>query len=449
MKNFITIVGIVFIVWGYQNIIDYGFVEYFLYVFFVWLNVHIIRRLSNASQIRYTLIPIGLFTYWLIYAGLGLIRDAFYVRYLHSGNTIGNDFIVIYLLYILSTICLYLPIKRFIGKPAKGFKFTDRPIHPFTFLFFVSFGLILKVYTITQAGGLENYMFAAYGEKNDSAIMTLINLLSGITQPANAFCMVFMFAKGKPIIRILSIIIFFINMAFGSISGASMSMLAPIISLFIYLFLTHSNTLYRRKLKIVFSALALVGIIGGILIRQNRSDFSSFSYDVLDNAVENVLIEPTFDSATNLRYILNNMHPNYNVDQFIYPYVTMLPRAAFPWKPMPLGRTIGVKMHGGDETTLTAYIPSSIGEFYVDMGYIGVILGMLFVGYVLVYVQRRFNATNFSQFYVIALMGFMGCLGNFAGWYTGAFRGLFLWGLFMYAFIKVNNWLTRRYKRYI
>lgn len=449
MKNFITFIGIVFIIWGYRHIIDYGVAEYLLYVVFVTLNVLIVRHLSNVDQIRLRLIPVYLFTCWLIYGGLGIIRDAFFTEYMYfeAVKIVGNDYLIIYSLYIISTVLLYIPIKLYINKPLKGLKFTDRPIHPLTFIIFVSFGLIFKAYTIMKAGGLADYMMADYAEKSDSAIATLINLLSGITQPADAFCLVFMFSKGNLLIRFIAITIFLINIVFGSISGASMSILSPIISLFIYLFLTNYRPTFRKKIKIIFAALTILGILGGILIRENRYDNKNFSFDVLDNAVENILIEPTFDSTTNLRYILDKLQPNYNVDQFIYPYVTMLPRSVFPWKPMPLGRTIGMKLHGGDETTLTAFIPSSVGEFYYDMGYWGVVLGMLFVGGIVVYIQRRFNNTHYSKFYVIALMGIMGNFQTFAGWYTGTFRSLFLWIIFMFAFVKVNNWLTERCKK--
>lgn len=428
---------------GYRYIYRYSFNHFFLYNIFIGLNSLIILYFLKVVNVKKNIIYIHTFMGWLIYISLGFIHAA-YIAKLDSNS---ETFTTIYILFIVASLLLFLPIiylkKNFLFS---GFSSLESTIvHNRTILFFVIVCVVFKIYEIYVAGGLINYIFASYGAKVESSFMTFFHLFEGIANNVVVFVFYILWNKNPKSLKFLCVLFFIYSMIMGAIGGSSTSVLTPIIGIFVFAILASNNLKMRKKLKRYAIIGVALGVFIGILIRLNRQDNETFSFDGLGLAFDEIMESPTFDNVTNLSIILEKVPPTYSMDQFIYPYIHFIPRTLFPWKPMELGRIIGYKYVGVTEDSMAAFIPSPIGDFYFDYGYIGIVLGMLFVSCFITYIQEKLNASSIQPlFKLVLLIGFATKMLSFAGWYTGCFNSIVKMFIFIVLFLLVNKTVCKR-----
>lgn len=429
--NIITTIGLLYL--GYKYIDDY----FLLFTLFICVASFINWHFCNVGNIKRNILYVFTFTGWLIYTGLGFIRQG----YMAQWGTNQDNIIVIYILYILSTLLLFFSIKNIQKRKIKGFGNVINQQMPksIVIIILICAAVGLSLFRVHLAGGWQNFIYAAYGQKTETSFLTFFNLFSGIMDNLIYVILpVICFASSKKY-KFIAIIYFLFTVFMGSLNGSSLSLFNPFIVLLTYIFIQTTSEKKRIRLRKYFLIVIAIGVIGGILIRQNRSNNEDFTVAVLDNAMEDVLQSSTFDNVTNLQRILD-LQPKYGIEQFVYPYINYLPRAVFPWKPIEMGRIISYKFKQMDNDKLIAFLPSPIGEFYYDFGYLGVILGMLFVGTFVGIVQEKINHTHNPS---VLLWGH--CMGAciymtiYSGWYTGCFTRL----VRMYILILLIHFLNK------
>lgn len=435
MKIFIILISIILAAVGYLH----DFAQYPLYCVYICVNMAILMSLAKKKDVRKNISYIFLFLCWLIFNCLGFIHAAILDGHFHRPTNI-----TIYFLFILSTIILYIPIKYAIIKRGtyKPLKVIDNFIITRKVAFMLmAVGVLFQLYKLATAGGFNAYSEAAYGEKLDSSVSTFFHLFGGFVGKFSVFLMPFLLRKDTKILRYTVIAYLLFNILIGVVGGSSSSLLWPIISLFLFLYFAVNSNNARRKIKLFFIGGILIGIIGGMLIRVNRKDNANFQTVELKEAYKEIMLSPTFDNATNLRYIIDNIEPLYEPNQTIYPFVFYLPRSIFPWKPMPLGRIVGVKYVGASEDSRIAFITGPIGDFYFDFGVLGVIFGMFFCGYIISYITERYNCSKQNIYTWGLFVGFMSPFVNFTSWYTG-------WGTSVVELFMLTMILLYVHKKY-
>lgn len=437
MKWFNIIITAILLYFGYKYIDTY----FFLYVIFICLTAIINWHFCNVEDIKKNILYVFTFTGWLIYTGLGFIRQG-YMSQLGLNN---NNMFQIYILYIMSTLLLLLPMKLMHRKKISGFgNIVNQPMPNFKIiLILICIAISLNLYRVYLAGGWVNFIYAAYGQKTDTAFLTFFNLFIGLMDNMIYVVLPIICLHSKIKIKVIAIFYFIFTIFMGCINGSSMSLFNPLLALLTYTYIMTNNLQKRATLKKYFLIVIIIGVIGGVLIRQNRSNNEEFTLNVVDGAIEDVLESSTFDNVTNLQKILD-LEPEYGVGQFIYPYINYLPRSVFPWKPIEMGRIISYKFKQMDKDSLIAFLPSPIGEFYYDFGYLGIIIGMLFVGYIISLVQEKLNntirPTNLLWGYC---MGVCIYLTIYSGWYTGCFTRI----VRLFILILIINYLSNMFKK--
>lgn len=400
----------------------------------------ILMRLTNTECVRKNVSYIFLFSCWLIFNSLGFIHTSL----LDVGRYYPTN-LFLYFLFILSTILLYIPISYAIArrKRYKPFRLlSNYYITKKMALILIIVGLSFQLYKLATAGGFTAYTEAAYGEKLDGSVATFFHLLGGFVSKFSILLMPFLLKTDTKYIRYMVILYILYNILIGAVGGSSSSLLWPIISLFLFLYFMVRTNNARRKIKLFLLGGILIGIIGGMMIRVNRKDTQNFHVVDLKEAYQEIMLSPTFDNVTNLRYIVETIPPVYEPNQFLYPFVFYLPRSVFPWKPMPLGRIVGVKYVGVTEESRVAFLTGPIGDFYYDFGMLGVIAGMLFCGAIVGYITERYNNSKHNMYTWGLFVGFMAPFVNFTSWYTGWFTNiieLYVLIIMLYA-IKNKQW---------
>ena len=422
MKFFLFFLVIGFEFFGAQYILYTDYQAFLLYSLFIVINAFFIWNFINKSILKTNIIYVFTFIAWLSYNALGFIHTSA-IQQLR--NIPREDWILwIYFLLILSSFLIYIPIKIMQNINFHSVSFLKNfVIHPQTIILLICIGFALNLYKIHIAGGLESFINAAYGAKVESSYMTFFNLFIGITSNIIFIILPYMFLKQKSLIKILAIIYLLFYIIIGCLNGSSMSIMTPVIALFTYaLFMTKKAN--KKKLKRFFIIGLTVGIVGGMLIRVNRKHDKEFTIHNIEQAFNEIITSATFDNVTNLQYILGHMEPINQPQQFILPYVHYLPRNIFTWKPVELGRIIGYKHVGVNKDSKVAFLSSPIGDFYYDFGLIGIILGMLFVGFFIGYIQEKLNTLPQSPFILSIIIAFSLQFTGLSAWYTGCFTAI-------------------------
>lgn len=422
------------------EILGYSFLDgmsFFLYSIFCCITTGCDFYFINRRRLEENLIPVFLFTAWLLYNALG------FIHYDIVGNRIGM-IDTIYLLFIMSTILLFLPFYLLRNKQFKRIEIVSH-ISPsrkvITVLLFLQLALI--AYKIHTAGGLYNYIFASYGEKVEGGLMTFFHLFEGIMRYVGVFLYPFFFVDKKHSLFKFVIVLYVIyTILFGSISGGSLSILSPLLILFTFCYLATEKIQTKKLIKKALLVSVVIGVIGGMLIRTNRSDNSSFQFFDMKTAFTDIMVSPTFDNMVNLESVIENLEPTYKPDEFIYPFVHFLPRNVFPWKPEELGTIVGYKFVGVTKESKAGFIASSLGDFYYDFGYLGIVVGMLFVGYFFAIVQCKLNRNlqDKNRLFVLScILTMCGATINLSAWYTGSFNGVVNVTIFVFVMLLVQK----------
>lgn len=444
MKFFVIAAYVSFLIVGYFLIGANSINLFVLYAAFMSLNSGIILYFINQG-IRKNLICLYTFIAWMFYNALGFLHVTFVENYFKKEDTVEN----IYYLLIIATILLFIPILVAKKNVRKGFRRLEnlKLSYRVIIIFFI-IDVVFSLYEIYTGGGFAQYFYSSYGAKVDDNMRTFFQLFGGIFGNAGMFAFPLIFGNYGRSKKLVGITFIMFELLMSIIGGHSSGMISLFLGLFIFGYFATNNYKVQNKLR-MFALIAIpVGIIGGILLRINRKDMANFSLDSLHGSVTEIMISPTFDNISNLGYVLENLKPEYSPGQFIYPFINFLPRSVFPWKPMELGRIVGMNSLGTSEDSLAGFIPSPIGEFYYDFGYMGIILGMLFVGFVIGYVQEKLNNTKPQSVWILSFITkFGGSTTILYAWYTGMFNGLVRWLIFLLLFFAINNTYRHRFLR--
>lgn len=442
MKGLIISAFIAFMAIGYALIGEHSLSQFTLYTIFLSLNTGIILFFIKDG-VRKNLISLYTFIAWMIYNTLGFLHVTYVEEYFVYDNTIAK----IYFLLIGATLLLFIPIlfaKKYIKK---GFRrLNNLRLSYRVIVVFLAIDVAFSLYEVYVGGGFSQYFYSSYGAKVDDSLRTFFQLFGGILGNAGMFVMPLIFGNYGTKKKIVGIAYILFGLLMSIAGGHSGGMMGTFLGLFIFGYFATNSKKIQNKLR-MFALIAIpLGVIGGILLRINRKDMANFSFESLNGSITEIMTSPTFDNVTNLGYVLENMKPTYSPGQFIYPFINFLPRAVFPWKPMELGRIVGMKSLGTSEDSLAGFIPSPLGEFYYDFGYLGIILGMLFVGFVIGYVQVKLNNTRPQSVWILSFITkFGGSASILYAWYTGMFNGLVRWMIFLIIFFIVNNTYRHRY----
>lgn len=422
---------------GWIYIGAYNIVCFVLYMFFLFENGIIIKSLCSVRDLRLNLPYLCLFVIWLLFNSLGFIHSAIIDRQFK-----GIYILEVYITFIISTLLLYIPIyvkirkrkTRVIGSRDVLFNLNYKSVLAIIFL-----GVLLQIYKIYSAGGILAFVFARYGEKTDSSLATFFDLFGGIIIAATSFLLPYACLRGNRFIRTITISYFVFNMLMAAAGGASLALFSPVVSIFLFLYFINSNDKRRRNLKIITSVLLLIAVVVGMIIRINRKSMDEFEFNGLLTTVEDIMESPTFDNVYNLNLIFEKVEPIYLPEQFILPYVHMIPRAVFPWKPMELGRIVGVEFVGTTEESMAGFITSPMGDFYYDFGVVGIVVGMLFCGLVISNITEYINKRRLTPFSLALTISVSGSFFGLYGWYTGCFSGLVKLGIALLIIFFLNK----------
>lgn len=440
MKLFICVLSLLLEVIGFKYIYSDYIV---LYTVFLFINTVIVLR-SLSKGLRDNLIYVYTFTGWMLYNALGFLHYELV-------NTQHQRLTEIYILFILSTILMYIPIHIF-SKKTSCQKPKNLNINPSLrlIILLLTISVALSYYKIILAGGWYNYINASYGLKVESGLMTFFHLFEGIFSTIIPFTYPILFRnnplKWKIYISICLLLLLFIQVA----SGASASVVSFFMPLFIFAYFQTSNrrikAIYKKSLIVFVS----VAVVFGMMIRVNRKDNGSFKVPEISEMTEEIMESRTFDNIVNLEEILTRLQPTYTMDQFIYPFVNMLPRAVFPWKPVELGSIVGVKFIGTSEEARVGFLTSPLGDFYYDMGYVGIVAGMLYIGFFIVFARNLINRYMASRnLYALVLMIAISVqLGGLNAWYTGCFMRIVRIIIFVFLLIFLQRFFGRNKQTY-
>lgn len=420
MKLFINCLFFVFCTLGLEYIVKDSLVTFVLYLVFLLINYAVIRHYCIVKEIRNNLIYAYTYIGWMIYNSLGFIHLSLVTN---QQDNIDD----IYLIFIVSTIILFFCTDFFYrrrGSYSNNSSLSIYNLSEKTALIIIIGKLLYYVYLIKSAGGFYAYMFARYGEKVDSSLATLFHLSGGIISAGFGLILPFVCLKCSKWIHYLAILCLLVSMAMGAIGGGSLSLLAPMISIFVFLYFSYNEQYKLKRIKTIFAVLIGLGVLGGLAIRVNRFDNENFQIGNISEAIKEVMISPTFDNAANLYFLIQKVNPIYEFNQFIYPYVHMLPRAIFPWKPMELGRMVGMQLYGTSEESMAGFVTSPMGDFYYDFGYLGMFLGMVFVGCTIGFIAEKINALKKTPFTLALTISIGSSFSALYSWYTGVYSGL-------------------------
>lgn len=417
-----------------------GLTSILLYAVFCLLNLYIISYLI-VKKITNNLIVIFLFLLWLVHNSFSFYRISYIQRF--SSSEVN----FVYFLMIIATILIFIGFKfSQMFKVKKGFFFEKVSINTLTFYILLAITMIIAIYKYSVAGGIMNYITSSYQSKIPGDMKFVIFILDGIFS-ANFFFIALIYAFNSTHKRAKSLAWLYIvfNLFDIIISGKSSGVLYRIISIVIFALITIQNPKKLKKVTSIFKPLVILGLMIGILIRFNRSS-EDFSLNILRDALDTIILSPTFDSLENFARIIDVFSPTYTLGQFIYPFVNFIPRSIFPDKPVELGRVIAVEFYGFSVDQVGGFAPSILGEFYYDFGYLGIFTGLLTVGFFLGFLQKKFNKTTLTLLVVAIMIQVSVNTAIIPNWYTGwGIRFSYIvifWGIAFSINSFINNYIV-------
>lgn len=424
MRAFAYIMAVCLAALGYNYIYQLSTAYYVMFLVFIGVSLSILLHLIRMD-IKRNIIYIFAMTSWMFYNSLGFIHSA--IIETQRGQTLKFG-IEIYLLLIIATIIISISMLSTKGAFTTGFSFLKNYRLPRGTLFFIfTVSLLLDLYKIHIAGGLNAYIFAPYGAKAESGLLTFFNLTQSIFNNIALLALPYIVGDCNKSTKAICIFFLTYKMAFGAISGSSVSLLSPLICTYIFAYYAGISNRVKLKLKKYTIVLAIVAVTAGMFIRTNRKSFENSSIESFEikNAFDEIMESPTFDNIVNLNTIFDKIQPVYIPEQLILPFIHFLPRSVFTWKPMELGRMVGYKFIGTSEDSMAGFITTPIGEFYYDFGFTGVIIGLILVGLSLGYIQEKLNATKGHPIFIWSIVVVTATkTSSLSAWYTGCYKSL-------------------------
>lgn len=445
MLLFCIILIVILEILGWKYILPYSFFLYILYNLFLVVNYIILYFIIKSGIIK-NIIYIFTFVGWLFYNALGFVHSAI-VDDLQQVHCQWTSWIYFYL--ILSTILLYIPIKicQLRRNSMVGFQFVDKfCVHNITILLLIILGVSIQLYRVYISGGWYAFIFSSYGSKVEDEYLTFFNFFIQLSSYIVYFLLPFIFLKSNLVIKFIAILYWIFVIFMGCLNGSSSSLVSPIIALFCYVYFLKKYRNKRRLLKFFLVIGLIIGIIGGVFIRTNRKNPEHFLFVNLQDSFKEVMLSPTFDNVSNLQYIFENVHPVYQPNQFILPYIHFLPRNIFPWKPLELGRIVGYDYVGINKKAKVGFLTSPIGDFYYDFGLFGIIVGMVLVGFSIGYIQEKLNASRRSPFVWAITVALCCTFTGLSAWYTGCYSSIVKF-LILSIFVYIVEFYIRLFRK--
>lgn len=407
----------------------------------IWLYYNFFLIVCAAITIQYTrhdlrkcIIPLFLFAYWALHNSLALFRLGFIKKY--PVNEIEKEFLIV----LCATLVLYFGVSlgmRIKTKPLKLSKYVE--LSDKTYLTIMAIYFLYFFAKIYFAGGLNNYIFSDYQFKVPEALQTLFFIIRNILNGFDYFNLLYVVKKGTKI-SIIAKVFFVFSLFNVFIGGGSTGILYLLVCLIALLIFKSQNTAQISKYIRRGIPIAIIGIYVGILIRFNRTNYSEFSFNVLDNPMDSILRSATFDCQENLLRVLRDFNPTYSLQQFIYPFVNWVPRALFPWKPTELGTLMASTYHNFASNANAGFATTPMADFYYDFGYLGMIVGVLLEGCFIGWMQRKYYVSDLNSDVTLwALIYSMYICSNVPNWYTGFGIRMF----YLFVFYMLLRVMTR------
>lgn len=436
MRFFILTLSLLALTIGYPVLIRSGEHIYFLFSLFICINTVILFVVNKANNYKQVILVNFVFTGWMIYGGLNLYRCSWI-----NNIDISGFLTLVYWSYIFGLLLLFFGYRLSSGiKIKNGFKFSKIVISERSFFIVGIIYIAFQLWVIHIAGGFKAYFYAAYAEKVDESVATFVQLFGQITGFAGILAIPFLLRKNSTVLcRIFALIILLFYLIMGVARGTSMGLLSTILAIFCYItystFKFYDFKRYRKRIII----LIVCAMLGGLFIRMNRNDMEGAKISNITESIDELFLSPSFDAGSNLEFIYKKMDVQYQPSNFSYPIVNFLPRKIFPWKPMDFGRVVVQKRYGVDRDVLYGVISSPMGEFYYDFGVIGIAFGMIFIGFIVGFIQTKINLSPPAILSAFILMVVSYSATQLAGWYIAFATVIVRMAIFLVLLLFINK----------
>lgn len=386
-----------------------------LLLFNLFLLINSILIFSHwKNNIQRCILPLFYYTYWQLHFSMAFFR----VGYLEifTKEQVYNSLLVLILATLLSEVGMQFA-KKIKSRPYA--LLTGAKICNITYYVFLIGACAYMGTKYYYAGGIRNYLFGSFTNKMPEALETLFFILKQTFTAFEYLNLIFLFGDKKQLITKLARIFFVISLFDIFATGGSTGILYLLVALVLLFLFNAKNSKQMAKYIRVAIPIVVVGLIIGLLIHNNRGDYTEFNFDILANPLQEIVETSTFDCLENYIKVVRDFEPSYRLGQFIYPYINFLPRSIFIFKPVELGSIIARSYYTFTDTSHAGFATSCMAEFYYDFGYIGIICGMIFLGYFINRIQIRINKSQQSLISQWGLIYIFSLIGNIPNWYTG------------------------------
>ncbi|WP_394531508.1 O-antigen polymerase [Priestia aryabhattai] len=423
---------------GSPYLVNFGFNEMILFNTFLIINGSICVSIWG-NDLKKVILPLFFFTYWSIIMSLGIFR----LGYLNIFDLQQVDQCLI--VVIFSSILIYLGIALGKNFQVKSIKLLhDANISSITYYILLSMNLFFILIRFYFAGGVSEYLTSDYQAKVPTSLQTLFFILKTLLTNFDYLNLVFVIGNRKKVITKIARIYFCISILNIFASGGSTGILFLLLSLILLKLFMSKTRIEEKKISKKIVPVGVIGVIVGVLIRFNRTNYGEFNFNILGEAINKMIATATFDCLENYIKVTTQLSPKYIPEQLIYPFVNFLPRDVFPWKPLELGRVIADTYYNFGGGLIGGFAPSPMGEFYFDFGYFGIIVGMLAIGCFLGIMQKKINRSQYNVYTMCFLVTLVYWSSTIPNWYTGfAIRFIYMI-IYFFIVVIIEGLLTNR-----